>query len=338
MHELPSDLQHSLRSFRGSLRLSREEDTASHFDTLHHLEHQAQPVKSASIVSGAHAVDNSPSTHSQHGERSIILHPTASSGNIRARPLTEQPPVPNTYTSASLVQQQPRPPNTSTLANHTLQLSSTANQAPQEDNNGPATAPLAKSSIPLKPDELYELLGMVKPDPKTHLPPKDWETYHGFYRLVRHRERSVGQRYRFYDIFVSGLLVVQLLLSAVFIVLGSVNSIHHITIVVLGAISTLVAGILALVKGQGLPTRLRMERDGLRDVLQQAKELYWNADANIPVTFGEVEKVRDAYHKVVNDAAKNHPDMWNASSEKTPPSLVPTGAVGGNLLPPSKKS
>lgn len=179
---------------------------------------------------------------------------------------------------------------------------------------------------------------MAKPDHETNLPPKDWETYHGFYRLVRHRERSVGQRYRFYDIFVSGLLVVQLVLSAVFIVLGSINSIHHITITVLGAISTLTAGILALVKGQGLPTRLRMERDGLRDVLLQTKELYWNAGANRPVTFEDVKKVRDAYHKVVNDAARNHPDMWNSSSEKMPPALVSTGAVEGSPVPLTKKS
>lgn len=181
---------------------------------------------------------------------------------------------------------------------------------------------------------------MKEPDSKTHLPPKDWETLHGFYGLVRRRERSVGQRYRFYDIFVSGLLVVQLVLSAIFIVLGSINSItpHNVTITVLGAISTLVAGILALVKGQGLPTRLRKERDGVRAVLLQAKELYWDAAANRPMTYEDVQKVRDAYHKVVNDAAKNHPDVWNSSDEKMDQPLAPTGASKGNTVSSAKKA
>ena len=225
------------------------------------------------------------------------------------------------------------PSNASPLADRPLQPNATAGQSAHQDNDDSTAARLAKDTTPLKRDDFYELLGMAKPDSKTHLPPKDWDTLHGFYHLVRRRERSVGQRYRFYDIFVSGLLVVQLLLSAVFIVLGSINAIHHITITVLGAFATLIAGILALVKGQGLPTRLRMERDGLRAVLLQAKELYWDAAANRPMTYEDVKKVRDAYHKVVNDAARNHPDMWNSSSEKMPQPLVPTG----NPVSPVKK-
>ena len=186
---------------------------------------------------------------------------------------------------------------------------------------------MAKDTTPLKPDDFYELLGMRKPDAQTHLTPKDLDTPHGFYHHVRHREVWVARRYLFYDIFVSALLVVQLLLSAVFIVLGSVNSIHHITITVLGAVSTLTAGILALVKGQGLPTRLRMERDGLRAVLLQADELYWDAAANRDITYGDVKKVRDAYSKVVKDATRNHPDTWNSSVEKMPQLAVPPGTT-----------
>ena len=172
---------------------------------------------------------------------------------------------------------------------------------------------------------------MQKPDEKTHVIPKDLDTQHGFYRHVRHREVWVARRYRFYEIFVSGLLVTQLLLSAVFIVLGSVNAIHHITITVLGAISTLTAGILALVKGQGLPTRLRMERDGLRAVLLQADELYWDAAANRSMTYADVKKVRDAYSKVVKDAARNHPDSWTSSDEKMSQAAVPPNAIRSNF-------
>ena len=70
-----------------------------------------------------------------------------------------------------------------------------------------------------------------------------------------------------------------------------------------------------------------MERDGLRAVLLQADELYWDAAANRDITYGDVKKVRDAYSKVVKDATRNHPDTWNSSVEKMPQFAVPPGTT-----------
>jgi len=72
MYELPSDLQHSLRSYRGSVRLFREEDPTSHFDALNDLEGQPQATKSGNVVSDV--VGSAPSPAQDHQvEQSMIL-------------------------------------------------------------------------------------------------------------------------------------------------------------------------------------------------------------------------------------------------------------------------
>lgn len=117
-----------------------------------------------------------------------------------------------------------------------------------------------------------------------------------------------------FDAMIMVLIVMQIMLSAVFIILGSLNIDHHITIAVLGAVGTVIAGMLALVKGQGLPNRLRMERDGLRKVIFEAEELYWDVGAGRSVTFDEIRKLRTAYLAVLEDARRNHTDTWNAAA------------------------
>ena len=75
MYELPSDLQHSLRSYRGSVRLSREGVPTSHFDALHDLEDQPQPPTSGSAAPDVVGYAPSSPRH-QHDEQSVILVPS----------------------------------------------------------------------------------------------------------------------------------------------------------------------------------------------------------------------------------------------------------------------
>lgn len=53
------------------------------------------------------------------------------------------------------------------------------------------------------------------------------------------------------------------------------------------------AGTLALMKGQGLPNRLRMTRAGLRKVIFEAEELYWDVTAGRSVRFVDIRKIRE---------------------------------------------
>ena len=170
-----------------------------------------------------------------------------------------------------------------------------------------------EDSAPLQPDDFYELIGMKVPNAQAKTS-RNLEAAHGFYSQVCQEKRVVERKYRLYDMVILFLLVMQILLSAVFIVLGALNIDQHITIAVLGAISSVIAGVLALMRGQGLPNRLRMERDGLRKVILQADELYWDVGAGREVTYENVKKIRDAYSAVLEDARRNHPDTWNSAS------------------------
>lgn len=156
-----------------------------------------------------------------------------------------------------------------------------------------------------------------------HHQPQDLEASpNSFYHTVRLRHRRVNYHYQLYETLATTLLVLQLLLSATFIVLGSITTPHsHVTIAVLGAVATLVAGVLALMKGQGLPNRLRMERDALGKVLLAADELCADVSAGREVSFESIRVLRDMYARVLDDAARNHPDTWNSS--------MPGAAAGG---------
>lgn len=179
-------------------------------------------------------------------------------------------------------------------------------------------------SAPLRAEDFYELIGMKVPEPHGKTP-SNLEAAHGFYGQMCQKKRRIERKYRFYDLVVMFFLIMQLLLSAVFIVLGALNIDQHIAIAVLGAVSSIIAGVLALMRGQGLPNRLRMERDGLTKVILEADELYWDVGAGREITYEDVRKLRDAYSSVLEDAGRNHPDTWNTTAIATAQGLTKTG-------------
>ncbi|THW15457.1 hypothetical protein D6D24_04950 [Aureobasidium pullulans] len=199
---------------------------------------------------------------------------------------------------------------------------------PTPNNNGQDN-----DSEPLSRQEIYTLLGMAPPT-ANNTTPRHLESAHGFYSQLLKAERRAARQYRLYDAAVIFLMIIQLCISAVFVVLGSLPNLdrHHVAVASLGAIGTVVAGMLALMRGQGLPNRLRMERDALRRVVFETEELYWDARADRDIDFGDIERLRDAFVAVVEDARKNHPDVWTHSPV---PVRIKTGLSGkGTLLKP----
>ena len=182
---------------------------------------------------------------------------------------------------------------------------------------------LDEDSAPLQPEAFYELMGMKVPV-QSGKTPSNLEAAHGFYSQVCQERRYIQCKYRFYDVMIMFFLILQIFLSAVFIVLGALNVNQHIAIAVLGAVSSVIAGVLALVRGQGLPNRLRMERDGLKKIILDADEMYWDVRGGRQVSYNDVKRLRDAYAGVLEDARRNHPDTWNAATLSV--AQVPTRA------------
>jgi hypothetical protein len=182
---------------------------------------------------------------------------------------------------------------------------------PHIDDPDPAADRLDDDLTPLSAADFYELMGMAQPINKQQNP-KELALRHGLYSRIQSRLSYTQTMYRLFDIITYTFLILQLFLSAVFIILGSLTHTDtHIAIAVLGAISTVIAGVLAVMKGQGLPNRLRQTRDGLRNVIFEAEELYWDVGADKPVRYKDVKKIREDYLRVETENSKNHPDTWN---------------------------
>lgn len=194
----------------------------------------------------------------------------------------------------------------------------------------PAADRLDDNMTPLSKPHFYELIGMEPPN--NGQMPKKLATKNGLYDTVLKDHKYVQTKYRVFDVMTYIFMALQLLLSAVFIILGSIRSNYHIAIAVLGAISTVIAGALALMKGQGLPNRLRQIRDDLANVLFEAEELYWDVAADRPVLFKDIKKVREDYMRVKLAARKNHPDSWNSTSSEIAQGI----AVKGKRIPTVK--
>ena len=178
----------------------------------------------------------------------------------------------------------------------------------------PVAAREKDSPEPLTEPNFYELMGM-RPPMETGQHPKRLGAVNGLYTTIHSHYEYVHRKYMVYDVIIYLFLILQIILAAVFIVLGALRNIDsHTAVATLGAVSTVIGGILALMKGQGLPNRLRMTRAGLRKVIFEAEELYWDVGAGRTVFYSDIKKVREDYMRVLQEATLNHPDTWNTAT------------------------
>ncbi|KAF2770281.1 hypothetical protein EJ03DRAFT_326675 [Teratosphaeria nubilosa] len=108
---------------------------------------------------------------------------------------------------------------------------------------------------------------------------------------------------------------------------------HHVPIAVLGAVSVGIAGCLALIKGQGLPMRIRMERDALWEVQLEAEELHWKLAAGGAVKFSDVKRIWSRYVQVERDSSLSHPDTWTTSANQAAQAVDVTHIASGTAVP-----
>lgn len=189
--------------------------------------------------------------------------------------------------------------------------------APKIADPDPASDRLDDDPTPLTDEDFYKLMGMRPPDSKSNHP-KKLGMRNGMYTRIVDKYEYVNRKYRIFDVLTYVLLVLQLLLGASFIVLGSImgTCTTNISIAVLGALSTVAAGALGLMKGQGLPNRLHQMRDDLHNVKFEAEELYWDVAAGREVLYRDIRKLREDYLRVMEDGRRNHPDTWSTAAQQ----------------------
>ncbi|KAI9661235.1 MAG: hypothetical protein M1821_009562 [Bathelium mastoideum] len=299
MHEIPADLTKSLRSYRGSV-------------------HSRSPVPEDGTKSSV--TDSESEDDERQHTGSLILHPTASHRNLR-RPADidnqMRPQLPH-----GAVNHQPSVPMAS--KNPSKPDSEKESAVMSVVDPDPISAREKNNQVPLTEPDFYRLMGMRPPSEKEKNP-KRLGAAQGLYTTILSKHDQINRKYKIYDIIVYVFLILQIILAAIFIVLGALQNLDtHNAVAALGAVSTVVGGVLALMKGQGLPNRLRMTRAGLQKILFEAEELYWDVCAGRKVWYSDIKKVREDYLNVIEEANRNHPDTWNT----TAPNAAASSAQG----------
>ncbi|KAI6805886.1 hypothetical protein KC332_g14036 [Hortaea werneckii] len=144
----------------------------------------------------------------------------------------------------------------------------------------------------------------------------------------RHRNRGLYDRcisqdmkmrvmYSFSHYMISFLYLLQILVAATLTGLSSYSDTAGVAITTLGAINTVLAGILAWLNGQGMPVRYRRSRDQFREVvraIEDAERMFstidymdW-PDGTRPTPLGERDKLFKMYEKARQDQEANYPD------------------------------
>lgn len=196
-----------------------------------------------------------------------------------------------------------------------------------EKGQSGTTSKTSTTSPKLSDDHFYALIGIQAPLKDSNDPPLKART-NGLYSMIVKKERWTNVQYHLFAIGVYVLLGAQLLLSAVFVILGSLSNVDsHIAIAVLGAVGTVIAGTLAFMKGQGQPVRLRRTRNSLRDVRLQAERLFLEFEGGVPATQQDIDNLWKSYIAVVKTEEMNHPD--------TPIALANTVSPAANRALPA---
>lgn len=136
------------------------------------------------------------------------------------------------------------------------------------------------------------------------------------------RRTSQGRTYIFTATLTNGMLLSQVIFGAALTALGASNSSHTI-ITILGALNTIIAGLIAWLKSRGQPMRARMFRDDLNRVVDEIENsaIMWLGisrgahgydaiDQDEVTVRSEVARLTRHYDKAVRDNTKNDPDNY----------------------------
>lgn len=182
---------------------------------------------------------------------------------------------------------------------------------PNQDSNPNPTAPPRKSAADRL--KLFRDLVGIHPLPMKEAGQKRPAPNVGTYkRLIE----ALGKRrveYYLTASFINTCLFGQIVVAAALTALGAAAG-SHIIITILGAINTIIAGVMTYLKGQGLPDRLLEDANGLRRVreyLEQVERQLMAEDSTLDVE-AEARIIYDMYNQVRKNAENNVPSNWKS--------------------------
>jgi hypothetical protein len=122
-------------------------------------------------------------------------------------------------------------------------------------------------------------------------------------------------QYQLLTVSFNLLVILQVIIGATITALGPSGGDHMLAITILGAFNTSIAGILSLLKGRGLPQRLRRnmaEISKVLDLIRERKTLlrYGNLQVSNLATSELLQDVFQAYDSMKQIIENNQPDTY----------------------------
>ena len=157
----------------------------------------------------------------------------------------------------------------------------------------------------------------------------------GLYRRTVQAESKIRLQYYACAAIFNTCFLLQIVVAAALTALGAANG-PHLAVTVLGAVNTVIAGILTYLKGQGLPNRLRQYQSELRKVREYIEERerdFSRLDCQLNLD-DELAIIYRMYEAVRQNQEDNFPDTYHnfASPNGTKPAGTP-----GAQTPPVKQ-
>lgn len=153
----------------------------------------------------------------------------------------------------------------------------------------------------------------------------------GVYRAVLHEQTTKKRQHRIVGVLIYLCYFAQIVIGAVLTALGPAAAHHALTITILGAVNTIIAGVLALMKGQGLPERLR------KDEIEFRKLQDWIEETESLLAVGIIGRDRKEVGFLVEVAFKKY-NAAKASEENNKPDNYVRQTPEANSRPNSAAS
>ena len=156
----------------------------------------------------------------------------------------------------------------------------------------------------------------------------------GLYRRTVQAESKIRLQYYLCAAIFNTCFLLQIVVAAALTALGAANG-PHLAVTVLGAVNTIIAGILTYLKGQGLPNRLRQYQSELRKVREYIEERerdFSRPDCQLNLDH-EIAIIYRMYEAVRQNQEDNFPDTYHnfTTGNGTKPAATP-----GAQTPPMK--
>lgn len=138
----------------------------------------------------------------------------------------------------------------------------------------------------------------------------------GLYNRAVTQDLKNRTMYTITHYIITGLYILQVLVAATFTALSAYKNSSTAALTTLGAINTVVAGLLAWLTGQGMPTRYRRARDQYREVVRACEamerrfaqiNMYNWPDGTRPDPIVERDKLNAMFELARKDQEANYP-------------------------------